>query len=320
MSTITNTLLTVYELLLDPVTALTSYTHLRWFRSPSGADGPWEPITAAAAAGASIVGDNTEPHALNGKTLSLLVNGAQLDIVFVGADPFTIADVIAEIAGATALLVPTDDGDTRLRLTTVLTGSGASIEVVASDGALALGLQAGVNSIGVDADDTLVSTQHDYQHVDQNGSRDFWYRTQLVNNTTLAVAPTSPAFPGTIVPVIPYALTIAAYVQLIDLRGRPIEGRRIVVANVFLPNTVGSYNVFRHSDSFLTDVDGYGELRLVRGATIDVHVEGTTYTRRITLPGAADPADIVNLLDPALTVEDEFGIQEPYIDFAIRTS
>ncbi len=319
MATITNQLLTIHELVLDPVIALASFTHVRWFRSPSGPDGPWESLSAAAPQAATLIGDALEPHALNGKTLSLRVNGVDVDIVFAGADPYTTAAVIADILAQTALLVPVDDGDSRLRLSTVLTGSGASIEVVASEGAIALGLQAGEAAVGVDADDALVLTQHEYLHTDQNGSRDFWYRTQLVNNTTLAVGEYSAPFPGSQVPVIAYDLTISAYVQLIDLRGRPIEGRRVVVANVFLPNTMGNYNMFRHSDSFLTDETGYGEIRLVRGSTLDVHVEGTSYTRRITLPDAQNPADIVNLLDPTLSSEDEFGIQEPYIDFAIRT-
>ena len=315
---ITNQLLTLHELLLDPAAALADFTHLRWFRAEDP-NGPWESLTAAAVAAATLIGDALEPHALNGKTLSLRVDGVDVDILFAGPDPYSTADVVADILAQTALLVPADE-DARLRLSTVLTGSGASIEILESEGAIALGFQTGESAVGVDVDDALVPAQHEYLHTDQNGSRDFWYRTQLVNNTTAAVGDYSPAFPGSQVPVVPYALTIGAYVRLVDLRGRPIEGRRVVVANVFLPNTVGDYNMFRHSDSFLTDATGYGEIRLVRGATLDVHVEGTSYTRRITLPDADDPADIVNLLDPALSSEDEFGIQEPYIDFAIRTS
>lgn len=318
---ITNELLEVYELVLDPTAALTQFTHLRWFRSIDGSTGPFEAISGPAATAASMIGTHAQPHALNGKSLLLKVNGVTtIEVVFAGADPYTTADVITDITAETALVVATDAGDSRLCLRTAATGTDASIEILESEGATALGFEAGQIAIGIDADDALDADVHEYRHTDANGSRDYWYRTQLVNNTTSAVGQTQPPFPGSEVPIIPYDLTIAAYVRVIDLRGRPIEGRRVVVSNVFLPNTVGDYNLFRHSDSFVTDETGYGELRLVRGSTIDVHVEGTSYTRRITLPGVQDPADVVNLLDPSLSSEDEFGIQEPDIDFAVRTS
>lgn len=317
---VTNEILELYKLVLDPATALMQFTHLRWFRSIEGSDGPFEAISGTAAAAASLVGSAIEPHALNGKSLLLRVNGdTDIEVTFADADPYTTADVIADIAGTTALVVASDDGG-YLRLTTAATGTGASIEILESDGATALGLDAGQFAIGSDVDVALDADVHEYLFTDSNGSRDYWYRTQLVNSSTSAFGQSTVPFPGTQVPVVPYNLTIAAYVRVIDLRGRPIEGRRIIVSNVFLPNTVGDYNIFRHSDSFLTDATGYGELRLVRGATIDVHVEGTSYTRRITLPGVQDTADIVNLFDPSLSSEDEFGIQEPNIDFAIRMS
>ncbi len=318
---VTNEILTTYKLVLDPVAALTQFTRLRWYRSITGPNGPFEAISAATAGAAVLTGTHLEPHALNGKTLKFRVNGVtDVEVLFSGADPYTTADAIADIIAETALVVPSDAGDSRLRLTTVATGTGASIEILESEGAIALGLQTGQFAIGVGADIVLGSLQHQYLFTDSNGSRDYWYRTQLLDHVSLAVDALSPPFPGSEVPVIPYDLTIAAFVRIIDMRGRPIEGRRVVVANVFLPNTVGDYNIFRHSESFLTDDTGYAEIRLIRGSVIDVHVEGTTYTRRVTLPDVGDPTDILNLFDPTLESEDEFGIQEPNINYAIRLS
>lgn len=321
MAVVTNQLLPLYELIVDPTAAAVDFTHIRWFRSIDGVEGPYEAMSSPAAAPAVLVGTAAEPHALNGKTLSLKVDGlTTLDITFAGPDPYSTADAIADItAQAGGDVVADDDGTGRLRLTSASTGTAASIEILESEGALALGFQTGVTALGTAAD-TALTTAHQYLFTDSNGSREYFYRTQLVNNTTSQTAPPFAPFSGNEVPVLAYDLSIACYVRLVDLRGRPIEGRKIIIANVFLPNRVGDVSIFRHSAEFETNETGYGEIRLLRGSVIDVHVEGTTFTRRITLPGLQDPTDILDLLDPSLSAEDEFGIQEPNIDFAIRTS
>jgi hypothetical protein len=66
-----------------------------------------------------------------------------------------------------------------------------------------------------------------------------------------------------------------------------------------------------------TDRDGYAEVRLVRGMEVDFAVDGTNLIRRIQVPTTGDGFD---LLDPSLVVSDEFGIQEPKIDFMVRTT
>lgn len=321
MAAVTNLLLPLYELLVDPTAAAAAYTHLRWFRSVHGSEGPYEAITGVSAGAAVLVGTNAEPHALNGKVLSLKIDGlTTVDISFAGPDPYSTADAISDIMlQAGSDVAADDDGTGRLRLTSVSVGTAASIEILESDGAIALGFQTGLVALGTSADVAL-TTAHQYFFTDSNGSRDYWYRTQLVNNLTSQVASPSAPFPGSEVPVLDYSYSIPAYVRLVDLRGRPIEGRKIIIANVFLPNRVGNASIFRHSAMFETDETGYGEIRLLRGSVIDVHVEGTTFTRRVTLPGLQDITDIVDLLDPSLSAEDEFGIQEPNIDFAIRTS
>jgi hypothetical protein len=127
--------------------------------------------------------------------------------------------------------------------------------------------------------------------------------------------------PADQVPALPYASLIYATIRLVDMAGRPIKGRVINVENVFLPNqhTVGgnTYGVFRHTEQMETDATGFAELLLVRGAKIDFTIDGTGYRRRVEVPAAGDTFD---LLDPDLNADDEFGIQQQKIDFAIRLS
>jgi hypothetical protein len=314
-------LLTLSQVVVDPATAVTTYDSIRWSRSITGANGVYEEISAYTAQPAVLTGMFREPHALNGKTMLFKVNGATVvSVTFSGSDPYSTASVITDINGATGLVVASADSLSQLVLTTVLTGTAASIEILESEGALALGFQTGDFAIGKGVDNTLGSTQHEYFFTDSNASKEYWYKTQLRHHTTMAVAPQSVPIPGSEVPVIAYDLLISAYVKVIDMRGRPIEGRNIVIANVFLPNTVGAYNIFRHYEDVATDETGYAVIRLLRGATIDVHVEGTNFTRRVKLPLAGDPVDLINLFDPVLSDEDEFGIQQPDINFAIRLS
>jgi hypothetical protein len=320
MPVVTNQPLDLAKVVVDLDAVLLRFDRMRWFRSRNGPNGPYEAATQAAAAPAVLHGAALEPHALVGKTLRLRVNGlVEVEVAFTGPDPVSTAAAIADIAGETALVVGTDE-DGRLVLTTAATGTGASIEVLESEGALALGLQVGDAAIGTDADLVLVAGTHDYVYTDSNSSKEFWYRVQYRDSVSLEESPYSAPIPASMVPVLPYGLTIACFARIIDLRGRPIEGRKLVIANTFAPNRILGYGVFRHYEEVRTDTTGLAEIRLVRGATCDLHVEGTGFTRRITLPAEGDPVDIVDLLDPDLVTEDEFGIQQPNIDFAIRTS
>jgi hypothetical protein len=116
---------------------------------------------------------------------------------------------------------------------------------------------------------------------------------------------------------------IGCYVRLASLDGNPLPERTVTISNVAIPNTrtnedVGlTWSIFRNAIEGITDVNGYVEFRLVKGAKVDVNVGGTGFTRRVTLPSSGAP---VNLLDPNLDHEDEFGIQEQDVEFAIRTT
>lgn len=320
MPIVTQHPITVSYFISDIAAAMVTFDRMRWFRSRVGSDGPFEAATGVISGTATLLGTAREPHALNGKTLRFKVNGTtEVSVLFSGADPYTTAAVVADIAGATALVVASDENG-YLRLTTVMTGSGASLEILESDAAPWLGFEAGDASVGTDADLPLVANTHEYFYTDQNSDETFWYRVQLYHSVTGDVSNYSVPLPAAGVPVVPASKTIVAYINLVDMTGRPIDGRRIILANVFLPNKVDQFGVFRHSAEMVTDKNGYSEIRLLRGMTLDVHVEGTTFTRRITLPALNSTATSVDLLDPTLVVEDEFGIQEPNIDFAIRMS
>jgi hypothetical protein len=305
----------------DITSALLTYNRLRWHRSRTGQYGVYEAATAPAATVASLVGTAVSPHQISGKTLTFKANGvASVSVTFAAADPVTTAQAATAINAATPFVVASDDGG-YLRLTTVTTGSLASIEITGGSAAPFLGLAVGAGAVGKDADTILVSGTHEYFYTDQNSDREFWYRVEFLNSTTAQTTGLGVPFPANQARKLSASKTIVGYVRLSDLSGYPIEGRRVTFANVFLPNTVIDQNtrwgIFRHYAQMETDRNGYAEIRLIRGAQLDISIDGTGFVRRILVPSTGD---VVDLLDPILVVQDEFGIQEPQIDFAIRTT
>ena len=133
----------------------------------------------------------------------------------------------------------------------------------------------------------------------------------------LADATFLPAFPADAVRRVPYSETIVCFMRVCDLDGSPLPDRTVRFANVPGVNRVGAHGVFRHYKSRPTDKTGYMEVRLLRGITVDMEIDGTGFARRITIPTTGDRVD---LLSPELETRDEFGIQEPRIKYADRLS
>lgn len=321
MSFITNQPLTVSYFIADIAGAVATFNRIRWYRSRAGQNGLYEAATAAAAAPAELLGTTLEPHELNGKTLNLRVDGStDYSITFAAADPFTTADAVAEILAVTSALLTPSDESGALKLTTVNTGSAASIEILEdSDAAPYLGLAADACAVGLDIDTPLIPGTHQYFLTDGNSGYDYWYRVELLHSITGDTSELSAPIPMQQVAGVPASQTIVGYIQLASATARPDVGRRVVFSNLTQPNTVlsGAVGIMKQYEEIETDATGYAQIRLLRGITIDFNIVGTGFTRRITVPSTGDA---FNLLDPTLVADDEFGIQEPDIDFAIRTS
>jgi hypothetical protein len=230
----------------------------------------------------------------------------------------TTAQAAAEINGATALVTATDV-DGFLQIETVATGSGASI-AVSGDAAPFLGLPEG--AVGLDLDLTLVNGTHEYFYNDLNSSSEFWYRVEFFSTVTAETTGLGAPFPAETADHVPRSHQIICFIRLSDQEGNAIAGRRVTFHNGFLPNVVQEtggrrWMVARHASEMITDGNGYAERRMLRGLVTDIVVDGTDIVRRIQIPTTGDSVDLTN---PALVVEDEFGIQEPDIDFAVRTT
>jgi hypothetical protein len=320
MSIVTNTVISQQYVQADIATVVATFDRLRWYRGRSGRLGAFEPATAATVQPAVLTATKTGPHDLEGTSLVIRSGGVEETFTFATSGAYTTA-AVRDLINATAVRFTASVVGDKLRVTTTATGTSAALEVVGGDAAPELGLLVGAAAIGLGADTALVSTQHEYSFVDTQSAEDFWYRVEFRSSTGPQVALLSAAFASAIPQGVPKDNTITCYVRLADLTGEPLYGRTVTIHNVFMPNSVTAQNktwgVFRNYTTLTTDRDGYADVRLLRGATIDVNLGGTGYTRRIVLP---DVGDLVNLLDPDLSTTDEFGIQTLNVDFAIRTS
>lgn len=318
---VTNQLITQVFLVPEITKQLLTYDRLRWYRSATGRNGYYEPATALSAGPAELRG-RPLTRALAGTSLTLRIDGfLQLEVPFAGPDPIEVSAVAALLDAATpgALAATVEDG--LLVLRTVQVGSAASLEVLESSAAPLLGFLVGEDAVGLSADSTLQAGISEYRFSDYQSSTAHWYQIEYLHSSTGARSAPSATFLSRVSEGIPLDRLIGCFVRLADMRGNPLGGRRVVFHNVPMPNKVTaegkSWAIFRQYEEIVTDPNGYAKIFLVRGAVVDVTISGTGFTRRIELPTTGD---IIDVLDPALSVQDEFGIRSPEIDFAIRTS
>lgn len=273
-------------------------------------------VTTVSPAGASITGTHVGPFSLNGKTLALDVDGVRTAKTFTGPDPYVITSVLRDLESL-GTVVATSDSTGYLVLTTVSVGGSARLTVLTGSAAAVLGFTSGAVAYGTDQHLDLLTGVSTYNYVDMNGTGFGYYRYRLVNLSTGAVSAYSAWFPGPGVSVIPAEVLIEGYANLADLSGSGLEGAKVTIVNVHYPLIQSGFFIAGQSVSLTTDTSGHVSTNLVRGAQVDVILEGTSIIRRITVPTSGTSFD---LLDPTLQVDDPFGIKQPDLPAAVRHS
>jgi len=319
--TVTGQPISVSFIVDDIVNVLPLYDRLRWFRGRNGPNGEFEATTAPTPQPAVLTSGTGVFGGLNGKRLKLQVDGAvDVGITFSSPNPVDAASAASEINSSSAFLSATNV-DNRVVMSSVSTGSSASIVVVEGTDAFEFGWAVGQSALGRDTDFTLIPGVYEYIYTDQNSDPSYWYRTQFWHSSGVQHSTQSVSFPSNAVDHVSLTNTITGFLRLTDLSGRPIECRKITFFNTFSPNTVEDsgkrWGSFRHSVEVFTNRNGYAEVRLLRGLDVDMAIDGTGYIRRLKIPTTGDAID---LLSPELSTRDEFGIRTPTIEYAVRTS
>lgn len=276
-------------------------------------------ITADAAQNPELIGTEEGPFAsLQGKTFKVKVDGGSEQVLtFTTADPISLVNVIGEFDGAITGLTASDDGTGKLKLEGNVPGTVGTLEITGGTGLTILGFTSGDKDNGEDQHVTLMAGVDSYEYDDQSGEASYWYRTRYLNTTSGNVSSYSDWTQGSTGGVISAADLIVGRIKLANVDGTALVGKKVTIVNVFNPLEADGYFLAGRSKQIETDGSGYAESTVIKGATLDVIIEGTSMIRRILVP---DTGTEFNFLDPALQQDDPFQIQVPDLPSAVRRS
>jgi hypothetical protein len=295
---------------------LSLFDKIQFWRSESGTLGVFFEITAATALPATLLGIQTSPFTLNGKTLKLKVNqGSEQSITVVSADPIGIDDLVSflntELVGAFA----SEDGGA-LRLTTTVSGTVSVLEITGGTALTDLGFTVGQIDNGEDQRVTLSPSSTLYEYDDQSGDPDNYYKVRYYNSITGTFSSFSDPVKGDIGSIVPPTDLVKAYGTFAKLDGKPQVGIAIIFYNVYMPPlSVGDIGIIGREVRVETDQAGYTETMLVKGSIVDVIISGTGIIRRIRVPTSD-----FNIMSAVAAADDNFQIQIPDIPAAVRRS
>lgn len=296
--------------------ALASFDAVKIKRSVSGAAGPYTDITASTAQPASLTPSLPGPYAVATKTLQLVRDEEdQVDIVFAGDGPLSVAQVVSQINAAVGAVIAAEVGE-ELVLASTTTGTASRLLIVGGDAASLFGWAAGQEDLGEDIHIPLTFGQTSYNFVDASGQPSYFYKAQFINTSTGLTAADSAPFQGGDVAFVGSEYLSVAKVDLVDGRGVPLKNQEIALYNLDNAFSVDSMSVAltRQPVMMVTDADGHAEVSLVRGTKWRAVFVGTSLIREFTVPDSTE----FNLLTLMGSAPDPFKIAEPQFPSAPR--
>lgn len=288
---------------------LATFDRIEVHRSTAGLGGPFTEITdLSGPTAAQVDGTAAGGFTLNGLLLEIEVDNVTQQITFSGVDPLDIATVISQINAVVSGLaseVPTDTD--MLRLVSVITGTGSTLQVTASTAATALGL-ATTRVAGKVARIALIDPTTDYRFLDLDGAEAYFYQTRYSSTTSPTVSEFSDPRQGSLDVVAPSDELIKAELRLLNGAGKPVVGRCVrFILQTIQPVATTTYQAIPGVDAsvfVVTTETGYATINLLKGGQYRMVIEGTAFIRDFTVP-ATGPFDVLAL---AGTSPDPFDI------------
>jgi hypothetical protein len=319
-----------FSIVLEDANWVGLYDRIQVFRSVTGASGPFDELTATSWTRPRLPKDGGDLPAspvtgalvaIVGKTLDVIINGQTTSITFTGSDPLTLSQVATQImAQSLSRLASYVDAGGGLVIEDLYPGLLSTLVIPPSDGATILGLpstEPDNTAQGKDPRPALVTGVETYPFEDPYGSRKYFYRTRLINQTSGEASDSSISFSADDDIGVGPSNTIIGYVDLAELTGVAARNMQVSVHNDFSGDLVGGKLVVGASETKLTDESGRAEFVLVRGQRLTVSVQNTSLARSITVP--TDPAlALFSLFDPTIGEVDVFRAAVPNVVTAER--
>lgn len=314
----------------DDTSFFETYDKIEVWRAVMTQGGPYEELTAAELTPARLPSDASDPPAspvvgpfaiLDSEELMLQINRMEeFAIIFSGADPFTFAQAAAQIiAQGRGLVSAYVASDGRLILQTTGAGTGHSIRVGTTTGAVRLKLPSAETVYGREPRLNLLPGIYRYTFDDRLGDECYYYKIRFRNASNGAVSEFSlPHSVGSRIGISSDNL-ITGVADLIQANGKPLINQEVHLRAEYNGSLVDGRVMVGTDVAKMSDENGHVEFTLVRGQKFGVSVPGTNLFRTITTP--VDPTrQMFNLFDPDIADQDVFKVQIPIVISAERRS
>lgn len=303
--------ITVNIPLADLPATLALYDRIQVWRSTTGKLGAYTEITGADDTAAVAKTTTSPPWALAGLTLQAIMSSADpVGLTFAALVPpasLRVEDVVAQVNAAIPGFASVDAASNAVvDLTNPLKGTGSTL-LLSGTALSVLGLPSTLQSgVGHRIPIGLLNTT--YKFTDLGGDPTYWYKTRFYSTLTQSVSAFSDPRLGDVTQILPSSTLSKATVDLVDVTGKPIIGRRVILVPVQMqqvPYNSVNYGLLPGNDriELTTDEAGHAEVQLVRGATVRAFFEGSGYAREFVVPDA--DFDLLTVLS---TAADPFSI------------
>lgn len=297
------------------------YDSIIIWRSTLGANGPFTRITAVAARGARV--PNIEGSAsagagpyinANGLAATFVTRDGTFTLSATGSDPMVLSDVASQLQDGSAgrLLAFISEGQLVVQTTRI--GQAAYLEV-SGDLATRASLPVAERTYGFDQHLVLIRDQLRYSYVDTTGDSSYFYKTQFRSSSSGAESEFSGVFSPS--DVAEASGVVIGYVRLVDAAGRPAQGKQIRLFS--LGSTQPGVVHIGGDVVATTDREGYAAFTVLRGATVQVVVDGTNLVRDVSVPTDTS-IESFDLLASVYSSDDAFTVQRPVLAAAPRRS
>lgn len=275
------------------------YNRIQVFRSPDNQT--YIEITAEDYTPAQIVGTISGPFNLNGTSLTIQKEQLSWTINFTSTmDSFSVRNLINTTVNPDIVEVKNN----RLVVTSDYSGTGSWLSLSGTACPI-LGLST-TKTYGKGARYRLAPETEVYEFLDLSDViTQSWYKIRLYNNQTGRYSDYSEAVQYTPPDILDSSNFVTGNLQLSDISGRPTKGIRIVISPVVYSNITG-VSILNYQKQVIKETDylGRAELKLLKGSTIRVDIEGTNLGREIIVP-----QNNFNILSTLATYPDPMNIQ-----------
>lgn len=283
------------------------FTNIEIWKSEDLAN-TWAPLTGRASTSAVVLSSQAKTAwAIGGSFLRLSIDGDSKSVYFSDSVKYWTPQMVVGAVNAVVPNLASLDASA-VRLTHEMTGRAHYIEIENSPPGV---FEERFRAYGLDLDPELVPDQLLYSYVDLAGavSSDF-YRWRFSAAGLSPVSAFSNKVRATKVAMNPERVSIG-YMSFVGMDGEPVRGQ-IIVSMSGQPIMGSIVTSSPLSAVVEAGDDGFLQIPLLRGATLTIAIEGTSYVRTITVPstpsfnlattlGAATDGFTVQHVAPLLT-------------------